>query len=1606
VLVTDAAAGSILGVEPDGTRVTVDTGLADPTGIAVDAAGDIAVAETGADRVDVIAPDGTSRQLGGQLVHARGVAYLPDGTLAVLQDTGVVELSPAGTATPVPLPVAIPNNIASDAAGDLFVSGRGASDGIVELAADGTERAVSTVLANGLAADAAGDVFYPAATVNGQTLHEIAADGTDSVVNSTGDQDQVVGLAVDQAGALIYTVPSAGRVGEAVGSAVEAYGIDGLVAPSEVAVVPGAPAAAASPFGHLALERADDGNTSTVIGPADGLALTAGTGVTYLVQAFDSAGRSQGVLTPANPYDAEPDGSCSYVVTFGTTCTIYLIGTHTISASAEGLVATATEEITPAAAVSAQLAPGAASTLTGVPQAFSVTSKDRYGNTVADVTASSTLQIDADGSCDQTAHTCTGFSPGSHAVTATVTGLGATTNFAQLATQASVSASNMSVNIVAGQPFTQAAPGALAGSSGPPGDTLTARLVSNATNGSVALNADGSYVYTANPGYTGFDQFSYEAVDSVTGAESAVAYVSLTSSAVPTASPASYQATDVVGLSQAAPGLIGLTTAPNHDQVVITVQQPANGTVTVQPSGAWTYAPHSGYQGVDTFTYTATDQTTHLVSSSATISVTVSKSPQTLVYNAGIGGAVGQDAAPIGLVAGNSEEPIVLTVDPASAPGVCTASGNTVDFLAVGNCVLDANEAGDANYLPAPQLVFTVPVTLGDTVTPFAQPAAGTTFVADYGTGDIDEVLPDGSQHVVVALDDHVATRVSVMANGDLLVPDTGHNRVLDIAPSGTQRVIGAGYVLPFDAVSDSHGNVFVADTYNDRVVEVLANGTQKTLVPNVFSFGVAVDGAGDLFYADDTNQRIVEIATDGTTRTVAQLSANPTDVAVDAAGDVYAALAGSGSVVEYRTDGTQRSVATGLAQPFGIAVDGAGDVLVAGDTTAVRVAPDGTITTVGSGWTQPYGIAVASGAAAGPQTVTFGSLPAPTFGAAPVTVSATSTSGLPVTIVASGACSGTGTSPLSVTVTGAGTCSLAAAQAGNTSYTAASASSSFTVAPKAITATVTGSQFYGGAGRTFTAAYTGLVGTETPTGTVTCTVGTTIANTTAPGSYPTALSACKGTSSPDYTITFTSGTFTIAKAPLTVTAISASRSYGATNPNIGRTYAGLVNGQTAPPLSALINCTTTAAVASPVGSYPTTCSSGVSADYTISYVAGTLTVTPVTLTAEINGTQTYGGAGISYSVFYVLGLVNGQTSALVKGTPVCSTTVGPRTAIGTYNGTISGCSGLTAPNYTVTYGGGSFLVTRAMVTVTASNITMTYGSAAPPVTPSYAGLVNGDTPAVFTHATTCNAAAGSGSNVGTYATNCAATTAANYLFTYVAGKATVVVAQVALTYTGANTVASGAALALPVKFVSTAALCQIGGTVQGTLDRNPSTAAAGPYALPSGAVGTSGWKAGVYLLTFSSASTNANCLSPSPITTALTVTTTTGLLASAGGTVTIPGQATPVAFGMTAASATNAQFTLVQNGFWRFVASSVTYTKTGTGAATVAGTGTLSWWNATTGAWQVASTTVPFTAALHTGSPATIVLGLTFIPAAGQPTTLPVTAAAQPLASGTVTIA
>ena len=109
------------------------------------------------------------------------------------------------------------------------------------------------------------------------------------------------------------------------------------------------------------------------------------------------------------------------------------------------------------------------------------------------------------------------------------------------------------------------------------------------------------------------------------------------------------------------------------------------------------------------------------------------------------------------------------------------------------------------------------------------------------------------------------------------------------------------------------------------------------------------------------------------------------------------------------------------------------------------------------------------------------------------------------------------------------------------------------------------------------------------------------------------------GLASDNYDITFTPGTLTVNKAPLTITALDKSVTYGEAAPEYTVNYSGFVHTDTKDVLGGILTIACTYAQNAAVGTYDIT-PSGLSAqNYAITYQKGTLTVSLASLTLYDN---------------------------------------------------------------------------------------------------------------------------------------------------------------------------------------------------------------------------------------------------------------------------------------------------------------------------------------------------------------------------------------------------
>ena len=855
---------------------------------------------------------------------------------------------------------------------------------------------------------------------------------------------------------------------------------------------------------------------------------------------------------------------------------------------------------------------------------------------------------------------------------------------------------------------------------------------------------------------------------------------------------------------------------------------------------------------------------------------------------------------------------------------------------------------------------YTVTATItvgGEPIAVAADPAAGTVYVADYASNT-----------------------VSVIDAATSTVTATIH---VDSGPVGVAADPVTGTVY---ATNPGDSTVSVIDT---------ATSIVTATIPVSDPGGVAVNPASGTIYATNALRGTVSVINAPTGIVIATIpvGTGPEAVAVDpAAGTVYVANTDSGtvSVIDAATSTVTATIRVGT-EPYGVAADpAAGTVYVTNygsNTVSVINVATGAVTAtlpVGSG---PYGVAVdPSAGTAGTVYVTkISDNTVSVIDAATSTVTAT----LPVGSSPDAVAVDPATHAAYVTNQGDNTVSVINAQAAQgISFTSALPASPVVGGTYLVSATGGGSgnpvTFTVDASSTSVCSISGAVVTFNAAGR--CVVD---ANQAGDAGYQAAPQAQQ---------TVTVG----AAAAVLSWAVPAAVTYGAALGGAQLDAAASVPGtfSYSPPAGTVLHVGTQTLTATFTPADPV--------DYTGGTVSTQIMVSPAPLTAQVDGSQTYGGSP-AFTVSGYSGLVNGDTAAVVTGSLAgCATSLGAGAAPGTYPGTISGCSGLSSPDYAISYADAGVTVGPAALTVTASSGPMTYGGTPPVITASYAGFVHGDGAASLTAAPACSTTATSASPAGSYPSSCSGAVDPDYAISYAGGTVTVGPAGTTLVYAGPESVSAGTGLVPAATLSSPAGACQAGQPVTFALDANPKTGAAGTYPLESAttssggaatgaSISTSGWQAGAYTVTASYAGTG-NC-APSTATAPLAVTTP-GLAAAGAGSYTVAGGA--VSFGFIVAQIPHTSrylgaISLVAAGGWRLAGTLSGYAMTSATQGTLTGTGSLYWWDKTLnhghGGWQLAKTGVAFTdgfTATAKTSPGSFGIQISYTPVSPQPATLP----------------
>ncbi len=801
VFVADVATSAVTEILAAGGYTTVNTlgsGFANPSSVAVDGAGNVFVADANNNAVkEILAAGGytTVNTLGSGFNTPQGVAVDGAGNVFVADtwNNAVKEILAAGGYTTV-LTLGSgfggPDSVAVDGAGNVFV-GDTANNAVKEILAAGGYTTVKTLGSGfdnpwGVAVDASGNVFV-ADAVNSAVKEILAAGGYTTVLTLGSGFYVPFGVALDGAGNVI--------VADSLNAAVKK--LDFSDGPSlSFAPTPGGTIGTDSP---QTVTVANDGNQPLTF-----------SAVSYAAD-FPEA---PGVATDCTTTTPVASGaSCTLSIDFlpsapsdtgDVPLTESIEITDNTAASQSVMTVNGTETAPPPAQLVFGVAPAAVIGVGGnAGSAVTVEEEDAVGSLLPELTNTITLTV-------------TG--PNSYSQTYTATAVGGVATF------------NLS---------------------------------------GAALTQPGNYTWTA----------SYAALTSAVASETVVS-AAILAPATGVGTPSATQTVTVYLNSNFTLGSIAVLTqgAPNLD-----FQAAAGGTCAIG----------TAYTAVETCTVNYTFDPKHPGPRYGAVVLYDNASPANAVATVYLQGT---GEGPQAIFSSNNIQ-IALGSGLSSPAGVAAdASGNVFVADADNNAVKEILAAGGYTTVNTLGGGFSRPAGV-------AVDGVGNVFVADTDNNAVKEIPPGCIlSSCVKTLGSGFSDPygVAVDGAGNVFVADSANNAVKEILAAGgytTVNTLNSSFSLPFGVAVDGSGNVFVADTFNSAVKEILAAGgytTVKTLGSGFSNpFGVAVDGNGNVFVADTFNSAVKEILAAGGYTAVKTLGSgftNPYGVAVDGSGNVYVA--------------------------------------------------------------------------------------------------------------------------------------------------------------------------------------------------------------------------------------------------------------------------------------------------------------------------------------------------------------------------------------------------------------------------------------------------------------------------------------------------------------------------------------------------------------------------------------------------------------------------------------------------------------------------------------------------------------------------------------------
>ncbi len=204
VYTADTRANTVTKITPEGDAFILGTTGHLPTALALDSTGNIYTANSGDNTVTKITPGGVSTLFGATGNQPMGIKVDASGNVytANYQDSTVTKISATGVSSTLAATGTHPLGLALDPAGNVYTANEG-SDTVTKITPDGTQSTFGTTggWPQAIAIDLAGSVFT--ANWNSANVSMITSGGTSSIIGKTGRRP--IGITIDPNGNLYVT---------------------------------------------------------------------------------------------------------------------------------------------------------------------------------------------------------------------------------------------------------------------------------------------------------------------------------------------------------------------------------------------------------------------------------------------------------------------------------------------------------------------------------------------------------------------------------------------------------------------------------------------------------------------------------------------------------------------------------------------------------------------------------------------------------------------------------------------------------------------------------------------------------------------------------------------------------------------------------------------------------------------------------------------------------------------------------------------------------------------------------------------------------------------------------------------------------------------------------------------------------------------------------------------------------------------------------------------------------------------------------------------------------------------------------------------------------